>query len=146
MNVLWCVFEVNNNVFLITLEMAQCSGASLTVQLLGSFWLSFYQRISRALIFCLFVCVLQSVVKVKLFHMGAATTRWGFQTIFSRNREEPQTYKWEKQITDLSFTETIAFKICVSAKKREKSLLGLLSFSAKKKRTEKWATWWVWRN
>lgn len=38
-----CVFEVNNNFFLITLDTARCFQASLTgVQLLGSLWLAFY--------------------------------------------------------------------------------------------------------
>lgn len=119
MNVLLFVVEVNNNFFLIILKMAQCSRASLTrVQLLGSFWLSVYQRISSALIFCLFV--LQSVVKVKLFHMRVQQLVEVFKSSF-RGIEKNHRHTNGEKLQIYDFRETITSKINVCGKKRERN-------------------------
>lgn len=112
--------------------MAQCSRASLTrVQLLGSFWLSVYQRISSALIFCLFV--LQSVVKVKLFHMRVQQLVEVFKSSF-RGIEKNHRHTNGEKLQIYDFRETITSKINVCGKKkREKSFQGLLSPGSLKK-------------
>lgn len=62
-----CVFEVNNNFLLITLDTPWCFQASLTgVQLLGSLWLAFYHWISSSPILCVRVCLCVFVYVVRI--------------------------------------------------------------------------------